>query len=250
MARISVITPTFNTPPHVLARTYASLKSQSFKDWEWVIWDDSTKPETWAQIYGLSSDERYKIVAHKSHVHSGVIGSLKRRAFMSAEGDILVELDHDDELLPNTLDEIVKAFNNPDVGFVFSDWAEVFPDGLSKKYPDGWGFGFGKTYWHEQRKVWVHSIPEINEQSIGHIVSVPNHVRAWRASAYRQIGGHNPALPVADDYELIIRTFRETKWAHIPELLYIQHVGEGNTHVSKNALIQKLVAEISANLVN
>lgn len=169
---------------------------------------------------------------------------------MVAEGEILVELDHDDELAPNALQKIHDAFLDESVGFVFSDWAEVFPDGSSKKYPDGWGFGFGKTYWHEKRRVWAHSISEMSWESMRHIVSVPNHVRAWRASAYRMIGGHNPALPVADDYELIIRTFKNFGWKHIPELLYIQHVGEGNTHVSKNALIQKLVAEIRADLVD
>jgi O-antigen biosynthesis protein len=246
---ISVITPTFNTPAKTLARTWASLKRQTFTDWEWVVWDDSTQPETWAQLYGFASDERYKLVAHKSHAHSGVIGSLKRRAFMAAEGEILVELDHDDELTPDALQKIYDAFSDSEVGFVYSDWAEVFPDGSSKKYGDGWGFGFGETYWHEQRRVWCHGISEISGESIKHIVSVPNHVRAWRAYDYRAMGGHNPALPVADDYELIVRTYKQTCWKRIPELLYIQHVGEGNTHVAKNALIQSLVAQIRADLV-
>ena len=249
MPRISVITPTFNTDPKVLARTWASLKAQTFTDWEWVVWDDSTRPETWAQLYGLASDERYKLSVYRSHVHSGVIGKLKRQAFMVAEGDILVELDHDDELMPDALQKIHEQFQDSEVGFVFSDWAEVFPDGTSKTYPEGWGRGIGETYWHEDRKVWAHRIPEITNDSLKHIVSVPNHVRAWRSSIYRDIGGHNPTLPVADDYELIIRTARRTKWAHIHELLYIQHVGSGNTHVSKNALIQQLVAKISAELV-
>ena len=249
MPAISVITPTFNTPPSTLARTWASLKRQTFTDWEWVVWDDSTKPETWAQLYGFASDERYKLVAHKSHAHSGVIGSVKRRAFMAAEGEILVELDHDDELTPDALQKIYDAFGDSEVGFAYSDWAEVYPDGTSKKYPDGWGFGFGHTYWHEERKVWAHRITDMTEESMRHIVSVPNHVRAWRASDYRMIGGHNPTLPVADDYELIVRTFKHCAWKPIPELLYVQHVGEGNTHVAKNALIQRLVAQIRADLV-
>ena len=168
---------------------------------------------------------------------------------MAAEGEILVELDHDDELTPDALQKIYDAFGDSEVGFAYSDWAEVYPDGTSKKYPDGWGFGFGHTYWHEERKVWAHRITDMTEESMRHIVSVPNHVRAWRASDYRMIGGHNPTLPVADDYELIVRTFKHCAWKPIPELLYVQHVGEGNTHVAKNALIQRLVAQIRADLV-
>jgi len=39
MPKISVITPTYNTPKNVLARTWASLKAQTFTDWEWVVPD-------------------------------------------------------------------------------------------------------------------------------------------------------------------------------------------------------------------
>jgi len=119
---ISIITPTYNTPQDILARTWGSLRSQTFTDWEWVVWDDSTHNETWRQIYGFCSDERYKISMHRSHVHSGSIGDVKRNGFMVAKGDILVELDHDDELTPDALQLINDAFNeNPDVGFVYSD---------------------------------------------------------------------------------------------------------------------------------
>jgi len=87
---ISVVTATYNTPAPILARTWASLKAQTFTDWEWVVWDDSTTNYVWQQLYGFASDERFRIVAHRSHVHSGSIGQIKRRAFMVAEGDILV----------------------------------------------------------------------------------------------------------------------------------------------------------------
>jgi O-antigen biosynthesis protein len=108
---ISVVTTTFNTPDWVLARTWASLKAQTFSDWEWVIWDDSTTDDVWRQVYGFCSDERYRIKLHKSHVHSGSIGAVKRKAFMVAEGDILVELDHDDELTPDCLQKVQDTFD-------------------------------------------------------------------------------------------------------------------------------------------
>ena len=83
---ISIITPTYNTPQDILARTWGSLRSQTFTDWEWVVWDDSTHNETWRQIYGFCSDERYRIQMHRSHVHSGSIGDVKRNGFMVAKG--------------------------------------------------------------------------------------------------------------------------------------------------------------------
>ena len=145
---ISICTPTYNTDPIILARTWASLKSQTYTDWEWVVWDDSTNSNTWNQIYGLASDERFRLMAHKSHVHSGGIGRVKRQCMMAAEGNILVELDHDDELMPDALQLIADAFSDPEVGFVYSDWSEILPDGQSGRYPDGWAFGYGSEGYH------------------------------------------------------------------------------------------------------
>jgi len=244
---ISVVTTTYNTNPDVLARTWASLKAQTFRDWEWVIWDDSTTNDVWNQVYGFASDERYKIQMHRSHVHSGSIGSVKRKGFMVAEGNILAELDHDDELTVDCLQKVNDAFlANPEVGFVYSDWCEILPSGESGVYPKGWAFGYGSEYWSDQYGVWVMSAPPVNEITMGHIVSAPNHIRAWKADLYREIGGHNPTLPVADDYELCVRTYLATDMVHIPEMLYRQHIGGHTAQRQRNDLIQRLVAEISA----
>lgn len=242
---ISVCTPIHNTPPDMLARTWASLKAQTFTDWEWVIWDDGTNDEAWRQVYGFASDERFRIVAHRSHVHSGLIGTVKRRAFMVAEGDILVELDHDDELTPDCLSEVAAVFSDSTVGFAYSDWCEILPDGQSGKYPPGWAFGYGSEYWSGEHNVWVMSAPQINPETIRHIVSAPNHVRAWRSSVYRALGGHDTSLPVADDYDLVVRTFLATRFAHIPKMLYKQHIGPSTAQRVRNGQIQQLVAEIS-----
>lgn len=243
---ISVITPTYNTNKDILARTWASLKKQTFTDWEWIIWDDSTNDNVWHQVYGFASDERYKVSIYKSHVHSGNIGRNKRRGFMLAEGSILAELDHDDELTSDALLEVYNAFeNNPNVGFVYSDWCEILPDGQSGVYPKGWAFGYGSEYWSDQYGVWVMSSPEINPTTMKHIVSAPNHIRAWRSDIYHQLNGHNPAYEIADDYELIVRTFLVTEFHHIKKLLYKQYISPQTAQRQKNDLIQRYVAEIS-----
>jgi len=243
---ISVVTPTYNTPASILARTWASLKAQTHTDWEWVVWDDSTKNETWAQLYGFASDERYRLTAHRSHVHCGNIGQVKRRAFMVAEGDILVELDHDDELTADALQQIADTFADQTVGFAYSDWCEINEAGESCRYPEGWAFGYGSDYWSEKHSVWVMRAPEINETTLGHIVSAPNHVRAWRATVYRELGGHDYTLPVADDYDLVVRSLLNCEYRHIPAMLYQQHISTRTAQRTRNAMIQELVPEIAA----
>lgn len=244
---ISVVTPTYNTTPETLARTWASLKAQTHTDWEWVIYDDSTTDAVHRQVYGMCSDERYKIRYFRPHVPSGGnIGYVKRMAFGMGLGDVLVELDHDDELTPDCLRELHQAFtDNPDVGFVWSDCCELHPDGSSLKYPEGWGLGYGSEYWDESHKVWAMTVP-VNRTTLSHIVSMPNHVRSWRKSVYLAMDGHDVTLPVADDYELMVRTALSTKMHHIDKMLYKQHIAPNTAQRTMNGLIQQLVPEIHA----
>ena len=242
---ISIITPTYETNPDTLARTWNSLKNQTYTDWEWVVWDDSITENVWQQVYGFCSDERYTISLFRSHVHSGRIGQVKRWAAMVSTGDIIVELDHDDELTRDALAEIAHAFDNPNIGFAYSNWCEINERGESCRYPDGWAFGYGADYYNEEYGVWVMRAPELNATTMSHIVSAPNHVRAWRASVYRELGGHDPSLRVADDYDLCVRTILKTDAKHIDKLLYKQYISERTAQRVHNAEIQKYVAIIA-----
>lgn len=244
---ISIITPTYNTDPDILSRTWSSLKNQTHSDWEWVVYDDSTTDNVKNQVYGFCSDERYTIRYFRPHTPSkGNIGYVKHVAFNLGLGDILVELDHDDELTSDCLDEIqLAADNNLDAGFFYSDCCEILPTGESGRYPEGWGLGYGSDYWDDNHQVWAMRVP-INGVTLSHIVSAPNHVRAWRKSTYQQIGGHAIDLPVADDYDLIVRTALITEMCHIPKMLYKQHISPSTAQRTMNGLIQELVPRIYA----
>lgn len=240
---VSVFTPACR-PGERIDRAYRSLCDQSFDNWEWVVVDDSDDGgATWRRLTALARTD-VRVVAHAS-TRSGRIGDAKRRACALARGDILVELDHDDELTPNALADIVTAFHeHPDAGFVYSDWVELDDgSGVSLTYPDGWAFGYGRyrTETYRDRPVQVAVAPPIDATTIRHIVSAPNHVRAWRRDAYWRIGGHNPALAVADDYELVVRTFLHVRMIHVPRLCYVQYRNTGsNTQDRRRGDIQRL----------
>jgi O-antigen biosynthesis protein len=242
---ISVITPTYNTED--IWWPYRSLVGQEYKNWEWIIYDDGSSDEnTINSIKQLGSiDPRVKVFFAQ---HSGSIGEVKKNAFSLANGKYLVELDHDDELTPWALLDVYRAFEQyPDAGFCYSDCAEVVGSQHdSASYPDGWGFGYGsyRTEFWRGRDYLVTNYPDINSKTIRHIVGVPNHFRAWTHDFYHSIGGHNKNLFVADDYELLVRTFLNTKMVHIQKFGYIQYHHENNTQKKRNAEIQNLVAMI------
>jgi len=242
---ISVITPTYNTPQEILERTWGALAAQTYKDFEWVVYDDSTDGHTWYLLAELASRNEVPMTVFKPKTPSGGnIGKVKHDAFMSASGDILVELDHDDELTADCLFEIVNAFDDPEVGFVYSDWCEINNEGQSCRYPDGWAFGYGSDYWDDEHQVWAMAAAPINRVTLSHIVSVPNHVRSWRRDEYRRIGGHDRSIPVADDYELILRTSICMEMRKIGKMLYKQHIAPVTAQRQRNAEIQARVQQL------
>jgi hypothetical protein len=242
---VSVFTPTFRTGDRI-RRAYKSLQNQTYTNWEWIVVDDSDDGGTTVRLLSEIAENEPRLSLYPSHRRSGRIGEVKRRACSLSQGEILIELDHDDELMPDALACVVQTFlDNPQVGFVYSDFAEVAEgSGESLTYPEGWAFGYG-SYRKENygdRELSVANAPPINAQTIRHIVSTPNHLRAWLRNEYWRIGGHNPKLHVADDYELIVRTFLQTEMRHIPKLCYIQYLKTGsNTQDMRRSEIQRLV---------
>lgn len=251
---VSYITPTYNTGDKIKL-SYQSLLNQSNPNWEWVIVDDSTDNGITLEIINEISknDPRVKIYDFNNK-SGGVIGEAKYRACVLSKGNYIAEFDHDDYLMPDCTEYIIRAFNsNPDVGFVYSDCVELLEDWTSHTYEDGFALGYGK-YRKEQvgNHNWDIVIQQnINPKTIRHIVGVPNHVRVWKRDAYFTAGGHNRRLTIADDYELIVRTFLTTRMMHIPVNLYLQFLYNNtsgqNTHDLSRADIQRRVFTISNN---
>lgn len=254
--KVSVFTVSYKSGDKIW-RPFRSLKAQTFQDWEWVVVDDSDCPQNWLLLQSLAAKDS-RIRLYRGDGHSGVIGHLKRTACDLCRGEFLVELDHDDELTDIALQKTVEAFENyPEVGFVYSDFAECWEDGTPAVYTrklkfkapyTDWGFGYG-SYREETINGLDYKVvnaPNINSKTIRHIIAAPNHLRAWRKTVYNSIGGHNPLLPVADDYELMVRTFLATRMCRVPVFGYVQYRNaDGNTHRERNKDIQRLVRAIS-----
>lgn len=257
---VSVFTPAYRSGVRI-QRPYTSLQLQTYNNWEWIIVDDSDDDGQTFRMLSAMARKDHRIGAFKSHAHTGNIGQVKRWACRLANGQILVELDHDDELTPNCLSDIVGAFahydgsspERPRAGFVYTDFAEIFADGSPFTYGDDWGLGYGSYRW-EKWGAQVYAIANscsINPKTIRHIVSAPNHARAWRRDCYDQIGGHGRNIHVVDDYELMVRTFLDTRMVRVPRLGYLQwrnppgSIAKGNTHQERNKEIQRLTRAFS-----
>jgi glycosyltransferase involved in cell wall biosynthesis len=244
---VTVFTPAYKTGERIY-RPFRSLKEQTHTNWEWIIVDDSDDDgRTFKMLCDLAKKD-HRIQVFKPWEHSGIIGKLKNWACSLGRGHILVELDHDDELTDYALDYVVKGFKQfPEAGFLYTDCAEIFENGANQTYREGWAFGYG-SYTDVEYKGKMYksgSAGNINAKTVRHIVSTPNHIRAWRKPFYESIGGHNKELHVADDYEIMVRTFLKTRMVRVPKLCYIQYISN-TTQQSRNKDIQRHVRSINA----
>lgn len=250
---ISFFTPIYNTGDKLIT-TYNSIKDQTYTNWEWVVVNDSTDGGKTLKIVEklAESDSRIKLYDFNNKT-GGIIGEAKFRAASLCSGKWIMELDHDDILIDRAGELMVKAFEKyPDCKFVYSDFAEIDQNWQSLCYGGAYSFGYGKyrTERYRDRDYLVASCDSINPITIRHIVGVPNHFRAWEREFYHSIGGHNRRLTIADDYELIIRSFLKTKFVNIKKLLYLQlfHNSDtlNNTQTSSRFDIQRRVRTIAS----
>jgi glycosyltransferase involved in cell wall biosynthesis len=240
--KVSIFTTTYKTGARFL-RPLNSIIAQTYDNWEWIIVDDSPGMENFDFIQSVITDPRIKVF--KPHIASGRIGEVKKWASALASGTILVEIDHDDEFTNTCLELIVKAFKMyPNAGFAYTDCCEVWEStGENFEYAADWALGFG-SYRDEEyngKTYRVTNYPDINSKTIRHIVGCPNHARAWRKNLFDAIGGFNPDIHVADDYDLMLRTFLTTRMVHIKKFGYIQYKSHNSQTVVRNREIQRLV---------
>lgn len=240
--KITVFTPIHKPDFQYLDALYKSLDNQVRKPDEWII-----------LLNGAMVDETLGFDAPWirvfNHYDSGNIGALKGYCCDIATGDILVEVDYDDQLTPHALEVIEAAFQDEDVQFVYSNCVEFRADGTSNVYSEKYGWK-SRNYGAPDGKVYTQMVAfPPSAHYFRRIEWAPNHVRAFRADAYQHIGGYDKTINVGDDHDLICRfyqAFGERGFYHIDECLYLYRVHEGNTcnGANRNAEIQ---AQVDAN---
>lgn len=243
--KFSIITPT-HLKNSFLGDLYESLVAQTYENWEWVIYLNGVEGGldalvNYPVLVAIKSDERIKIVV--SDEINSKIGFNKNKAFHLGTGDVLVEVDHDDILTPDCLEELYKAFQDPTVGFVYSDSITYHVNNEFTPYDAHYGWTYKKVMWRGKEHYSMNSFAPTSH-SMAYIWYAPDHVRAWRKSVYVSIGGHNVNLDVCDDHELVIRTYLNTKMHHINKPLYVYRITGNNTWLERNQAIQDTTREL------
>jgi GT2 family glycosyltransferase len=127
---ISVITPSYQPVPEQLREAYESVNSQEMPpgwSWEWVIQGDGedSQPEV------LPLDRR---IFWRTGRRGGV-AITRNLALARARGEVVRNLDQDDQLTPGALARDIEVLaSNPDVGWTTSRVLDLLPDGSTEGF--------------------------------------------------------------------------------------------------------------------
>lgn len=229
---VSVFTPSHQ--PTYLTEVFNSLQRQTFQDWEWVVLlNDGAR---WSPPH---YDARVRVITD-DQVQG--VGAAKKRACAEAQGELLVELDHDDILASHALEAIVKAqANDPSAALYYSHCAQVKADETrddSRFDPNaGWVY---RDAIIDNRDVQYAVALEPTPHNVSYIWWAPNHVRAFSKSAYIAVDGHDPSRNVLDDQDLMCRLYQLGHFHLIDDCLYLQRMHDHNTQrdIETNSFIQ------------
>lgn len=118
---ISVIIPAYNAEKNI-KKCLASIRSQTYKNFEVIIIDDGSKDKTFDICFNISKiDSRFKVINKKNE------GPSKARKFGLdiAKGEYISFIDSDDYIDSTLFEEVINEFSNGDVDLVQFGWKEV-----------------------------------------------------------------------------------------------------------------------------
>lgn len=197
---ISVLLPTYNTPPNLLRECIESIIAQTYENWELCIADDASPSEATRGVI-TEYTKKYENIKSVIRKQNGHIAQATNSALELAGGEYISLMDHDDLLLPDALYETVKVINeNPDADLIYSD-EDKLEDGKWHVEP------FFKPDWSPDFMLSCNMI---------------THFATVRHTLMKKVNGFRNGSEGAQDWDLFLRLSEATdKIYHIPKIIYV-----------------------------
>jgi len=191
--------PVYNVRPQWLHEAIASVRRQTYANWELCIVDDCSTDKALRRILLESAAKDDRIRLRLLEENLGIAGA-SDAALAMARGEFVGLLDHDDMLADNALAQVVRLINQqPDIDLIYSDEDKITEQG--QRYAPFFKPDFGPD----------------TLRSYNYIC----HFTVIRTDVVRAVGGFRPGYDGSQDYDLFLRVCDHTpRIAHIPEILY------------------------------
>ena len=208
---ISIIMPVYNVDHKWLELAIASVKNQWYTNWELCIADDkSTNIQTIAYLKQLNHPQ-IKVTFLEKNLN---ISGASNAAIDLATGEYIALLDNDDELTPNALYEMLKAINEQNAEFIYSDEDFISTEGICSN---------------------PHFKPDFSpDLLLSH--NYITHFSCFKRTLLDKVGHFNSRFDGSQDYDLFLRLTEATENIyHIQKVLYHWRMLETSTSSNSEA---------------
>lgn len=207
--KISVLVPLYNTPIKYLREMILSVQKQTYPNWELCLADGSDGEHSSVGEMVLEmqkQDDRIKYI--KLEKNHGISENTNACIDLST-GDYITLFDHDDLLHPSALFNVVKAINEEQADFIYTDEAT-----------------FLNTV---QNVILVHYKSDFAPDTLRSYNYIC-HLTTFKKSLLDKTGVFRKECDGSQDYDLILRlTEQAEKIVHIPEVLYFWRSHKNST---------------------
>lgn len=224
--KISVIMSVHNGMPY-LKTSVESIVKQSYKNFEFIIVNDASTDGSWQYLKSIK-DKRITLLKNTKNL--GLATSLNK-ALKHTQGNFIARMDADDICLPKRFETQLKFMeDNPDIDLCGS-WVKLI-DKKGKIVGD-------KTY-------------PTSSAMINKVLPLYNPIIHPTFFAKRSFfiknHGYDEKYDYSEDYELLMRTKKNYKFANINRYLLKFRIGQ--THRSSESIRSMDVVEIKVKLNN
>ena len=106
---VSIVIPCYNSTRY-LAETLASVRAQTYSNWELIAVDDASTDNT-AALLDAAADAEPRIRVVRRECNGGRPSVTKNTGIAHCRGEFVAFLDHDDRMLPTRLQHLVSLLN-------------------------------------------------------------------------------------------------------------------------------------------
>jgi O-antigen biosynthesis protein len=212
--KISLIMPVWNPSADWLKLAIESVIHQTYDNWELCIADGSSSGLLIRQILEEYAGKESRVKVKYLSENKGIAQNTNE-ALASAEGEFIGLLDHDDEIAPFALYEVVKVLNKDTrLDFIYSDEDKIN---------------------HRLKRVEPVFKPDWSPDLLLSCMYT-GHLGVYRKIIAEEIAGFRSEFDGSQDYDFVLRFVEKTKNIyHIPQILYHWRKAAGSAAADINA---------------
>ena len=226
--KISIIMPVYNVDVKWLKKAINSVKKQWYPNWELCIVDDNSKNTQLVRYLENLNHNKIKIQLKNVNEH---ISATSNAALKMSTGEFVALVDHDDEITPDALYEVVKVINKSNADFIYSDEDKI---DLKGNYSE------------------PHYKPCFSPDMLN-CQNYISHLTVIRKELLNRVDGFTVGREGAQDYDLYLKVLELNPkikninkilyhWSKIPGSTAVSHDSKSYAHINgKKSLLDSLM---------